>query len=192
MPVDREAAASPRTARRSGEKCGTGRRGEFAGGGASARSGPCALQQQRRGRGGYRQGAVRGLDRARSHRDRSGDERGRSPSACSPAQTPTMSTIESMAPTSWKCTSSTAVAVDGGLGLGKRLERAQCHLARPVRAGRLCRSTSRMSAPAARVRLPFGEHAHAESAHAVRADALDDDAGLGCELGHDRPRGPRR
>ncbi len=52
-------------------------------------------------------------------------------------------------------------------------------------AGRRARSTRGCSDQRARVRLPLGEHAHSESAHAGRADALDHDAGLRRELGGD-------
>ena len=114
------------------------------------------------------------------------------PSACSPAQTPTMSTIESIAPTSWKWTSSTAVPWTVASACGERAERAQRHLG--DRLGQVGGAEHRADVgPGARVRLPLGDVTRTPSAlDAARADALDDDARLRRERGGDRRAGPRR
>ena len=144
-----------------------------------------------RGRGrGHRQHAVRGLDGARRRWRRATRSSASMPSACTPAHTPTTSTIESSAPTSWKCTSSSVDAVH----VRPRRRRAPRRLrsaATRTGSGRSAASQhrARMSASARCAGCSAASTRTLDRRDPVRSDALDGHARLGRERGRRVPAG---
>ena len=107
------------------------------------------------------------------------------PSACTPKHTPTMSTIESIAPTSWKCTSSseTPWTCASAAASPSKVRSAETRTG----SGRSCgleHLLDRGPVPVGRLLGGFDAHAHGRDA--VRAHALDGDARLGRERGGER------